>query len=59
MKAMTCKELGGKCDQRLSAGPWNEMVKVMACCPYPDSSVWTQTASLPEAGSQDGVHGPS
>jgi predicted small metal-binding protein len=29
MKTMTCKELGGKCDQRLSAGSWEEMVKVM------------------------------
>lgn len=29
MKTMTCKELGGKCDQELSAGSWDEMVKVM------------------------------
>ena len=27
MKTMTCKELGGKCDQKLSAGSWDEMVK--------------------------------
>ena len=29
MKTMTCKELGGKCDQKLSAGSWDEMVKAM------------------------------
>jgi predicted small metal-binding protein len=29
MKTMTCKELGGKCDQKLSAGTWEEMVQVM------------------------------
>jgi predicted small metal-binding protein len=29
MKTMTCKELGGKCDQKLSAESWDEMVKVM------------------------------
>ncbi len=29
MKQMTCKQLGGKCDQKLSAGSWNEMVKIM------------------------------
>jgi predicted small metal-binding protein len=29
MKAMKCKELGGKCGQKLSAGSWEEMVKVM------------------------------
>jgi hypothetical protein len=29
MKALTCKELGGKCDQRLTANTWDEMVKVM------------------------------
>ena len=29
MKTMTCKQLGGKCDQKLSAGSWDEMVKVM------------------------------
>jgi predicted small metal-binding protein len=29
MKTMTCKELGGKCDQKLSAGSWEEMVKAM------------------------------
>jgi predicted small metal-binding protein len=26
MKTLTCKELGGKCDQRISADSWNEMV---------------------------------
>lgn len=26
---MTCRELGGKCDQKLSANSWDEMVKVM------------------------------
>ena len=26
---MTCRELGGKCDQKLSAGSWDEMVQVM------------------------------
>ena len=29
VKTMTCKQLGGKCDQKLSAGSWDEMVKVM------------------------------
>ncbi|OAJ53058.1 hypothetical protein A6V36_11870 [Paraburkholderia ginsengiterrae] len=29
MKTMTCNELGGKCDQKLSAESWDEMVKVM------------------------------
>jgi len=29
MKSMTCRQLGGKCDQKLSANSWDEMVKVM------------------------------
>ena len=29
MKTMTCKELGGTCDQTLSAETWDEMVKTM------------------------------
>jgi len=29
MKTMTCKELGGACDQKLSTGSWDEMVKTM------------------------------
>ena len=29
MKTMTCKELGGACDQKLSANTWDEMVQVM------------------------------
>ena len=29
MKTMTCRDLGGKCDQQLLANSWNEMVKVM------------------------------
>ncbi len=29
MKQMTCKELGGKCDTKLSANSWDEMVKTM------------------------------
>jgi len=29
MKTMTCKELGGPCDQTLSAGSWDEMVQTM------------------------------
>jgi hypothetical protein len=29
MKTMTCREPGGKCDQRLSADSWEEMVKAM------------------------------
>jgi predicted small metal-binding protein len=28
MKTMTCSELGGACDQKLSASSWDEMVKV-------------------------------
>ena len=29
MKTVTCKELGGTCDQKLSANPRSEMVKKM------------------------------
>lgn len=29
MKSMTCRELGGPCNQRLSAVTWDEMVKTM------------------------------
>jgi predicted small metal-binding protein len=29
MKTMICKELGGKCDQKLSAATWDEMVQAM------------------------------
>jgi predicted small metal-binding protein len=29
MKTMTCKELGGACEQKLSAETWDEMVKTM------------------------------
>lgn len=29
MKTMTCKQLGGKSDQKLSANSWDEMVTVM------------------------------
>jgi len=29
MRSMTCRELGGPCDQVLSANTWNEMVKAM------------------------------
>jgi predicted small metal-binding protein len=29
MKTMTCKQLGGKCDQKLSASSWDEMVGAM------------------------------
>lgn len=29
MKTMTCKELGGKCDQKITASSWDEMVKKM------------------------------
>ena len=29
MKTMTCRELGGKCDQKLSAPSWDEMVQTM------------------------------
>jgi predicted small metal-binding protein len=29
MKSMTCRQLGGACDQQLSANSWDEMVKVM------------------------------
>ena len=29
MKTMTCKELGGPCNQPLSANTWEEMVKKM------------------------------
>ncbi len=26
MKSMTCRQLGGECDQKLSATCWNDMV---------------------------------
>ena len=29
MKTMTCRELGGSCDQTLSADSWDDMVKTM------------------------------
>lgn len=29
MKTLTCRELGGKCDEKLSAQTWDEMVKAM------------------------------
>lgn len=29
MKTMTCRELGGPCDQQLSASTWDEMVNSM------------------------------
>lgn len=29
MKTMTCKELGGACDEELSAETWDEMVGTM------------------------------
>jgi predicted small metal-binding protein len=30
MKTMTCKDLGGACDQKLSADSWDEMVGLIA-----------------------------
>lgn len=29
MKTMTCRELGGACDQEILAGTWDEMVQKM------------------------------
>ncbi len=29
MKTMTCRELGGPCNEKLSASSWDEMVKTM------------------------------
>lgn len=29
MKTMTCMELGGKCNQKLSAESWDQMVRAM------------------------------
>ena len=29
MKTLTCKELGGPCNQKLSAESWDEMVQAM------------------------------
>jgi predicted small metal-binding protein len=29
MKTMTCKELGGKCDKKISAESWDEAVEIM------------------------------
>jgi len=29
MKTMTCRELGGQCDQQLTASTWDEMVQTM------------------------------
>jgi hypothetical protein len=39
MKTLACKEPGGKCDQKLLAGAWDELVQVMtkhALEKYPD-----------------------
>ncbi|MBV8514984.1 MAG: DUF1059 domain-containing protein [Acidobacteria bacterium] len=30
MKTLTCKELGGTCDEKLSANSWDEMVQKMS-----------------------------
>jgi predicted small metal-binding protein len=30
VKFMTCRELGGPCEQKLSADTWDEMVKTMS-----------------------------
>ncbi|HWG11241.1 MAG TPA: hypothetical protein VN693_07065 [Rhodanobacteraceae bacterium] len=30
MRTLTCKELGGSCDQKLSAESWDDMVKTMS-----------------------------
>jgi predicted small metal-binding protein len=30
MKTMTCRDLGGACDQKLSANSWDEMVQKMS-----------------------------
>ena len=32
MKTMTCRELGGACDQKLSAETWDDMVQTMRTC---------------------------
>lgn len=29
MKSMTCRDLGGACDQKISAETWDDMVKKM------------------------------
>ena len=29
MRTITCRELGGNCDQKLTAETWDEMVQVM------------------------------
>lgn len=29
MKTLTCKELGGECDEKISATSWDEMVEKM------------------------------
>ena len=29
MKTMTCKQLGGTCDRKLTANSWDDMVKIM------------------------------
>jgi predicted small metal-binding protein len=29
MKTMTCRDLGGSCDQKLSANTWDDMVRAM------------------------------
>lgn len=30
MKSLTCRELGGACDQEISAGSWDELVKAIS-----------------------------
>ena len=44
MKTMTCRQLGGPCEQRLSADSWDEMVKAMT------NTSW----SGPRYGERDG-----
>jgi hypothetical protein len=63
MKTMTCKELGGKCDQKLSAGTWDQMVQamtkhVMEKHPEPDGEMGSNAPSgLDEPRIDMGTHG--
>lgn len=40
MKIMTCRELGGACDQKLSANTWDEMVQKVSKHVNEDPKKW-------------------
>jgi hypothetical protein len=52
MKSVTCRELGGPCDERLSAATWDEMVTYMprhVIEKHPDTARrWREPQGSPE-----------